>query len=77
VYGNKALNGTQIYDIMKEMKEGKLVVDQRGFKMKRLFGNLAFVAEIAAEVESDRRVTVRKLTGTHGVSTKTIYYMLH
>ncbi len=77
MYGNKVLNGTQIYDIMTQVKEGKLVVDQRGFKMKRLFRNLAFVVEIAAEVESDRRVTVRKLTRTHGMLTKTIHYMLH
>jgi hypothetical protein len=38
--------------------------------------SLAFVTEIADKVESDRRVTVRKLTRTHGVSTKTIHYML-
>jgi histone-lysine N-methyltransferase SETMAR len=36
-----------------------------------------FIAKIAAEVESDRRVTVKKLARTHGVSTKAIHAMLH
>jgi hypothetical protein len=52
-------------------------VDQRGFNIKRRIRNLSFVADIATEVESDRRVTVRKLARIHGVSTRTIHATLH
>jgi hypothetical protein len=62
---------------MKKVKEGKLAVDQRGFNTKRRIRNSAFVADIAAEVKSDRRVTVRKLARVHGVLTRTIHATLH
>jgi hypothetical protein len=77
VYGDKALKRTQIYDIMKTVKEGKPTADQRGFNTKRRIRNSAFVTDIAAEVESNRRVTVRKLARNHGMSTRTIHEMLH
>ncbi len=67
---------TQIYDIMKKVKEGKPAADQRGFNTKRRIRNSAFVAGIAAKVESDRRVTVKRLTRIHGVSTRTIHATL-
>ncbi len=69
MYGDKALKRTQIYDIMKKVKEGKPMANQRGFNTKRRIRNSAFPADIAAKVESDRRVTVRKLARIHGVST--------
>jgi hypothetical protein len=77
VYGDKALKRTQIYDIMKKVKEGKTAADQRGFITKRRFRNSAFVTDITAEVESDSRVTVRKLARIHGVLTRTIHATLH
>jgi hypothetical protein len=48
VYDDKALKRTQIYNIMKEVKEGKPATDQRGFNTKRRIRNSAFVADIAA-----------------------------
>jgi hypothetical protein len=36
-----------------------------------------FVAEIAAEVEVDRQITIRKLAATHGVCKRTIQLTLH
>jgi hypothetical protein len=72
VYGNKALKRTQICDIMKKVKEGKPAVDLRGFKTKRRIRNSAFIADIAAEVESEIRVTIRKLAWVYHVSTRTI-----
>jgi hypothetical protein len=62
---------------MKKVKEGKPTADQRGFNTKRRIRNSAFVANIAAEVESDRQVTVRKLSRIHGVSTRTIHETQH
>jgi hypothetical protein len=45
----------------KKVKERKPVVDQRGFNTKRYIRNSVFVTYIAAELESDRCVTVRNL----------------
>jgi hypothetical protein len=73
VYGDKAFKRIQIYHIMKKVKEGKPAADERGFNTKRRIRNLSFIADIAAEVESDRRVTVR----IHGMSTGTIHATLH
>jgi hypothetical protein len=53
----------------KNVKEGKPAADQRDFSTMRYVRNLAFIANIAAEVESDRHVTVRKLATVHGMST--------
>jgi hypothetical protein len=50
VYGDKALKRTQIYTIMKKVKEVKPAEDQRGFNTKRQVRNLPFVTKIAAEV---------------------------
>jgi hypothetical protein len=62
---------------MKKVKEGKLAANQRGSNTKRGIRNFFFTTKIAAEVESDRSVTVRELTRTNGVSTKTIHTTLH
>jgi hypothetical protein len=58
-------------------KEGKPAADQRGFNTKRRIRNLVFITNIAAEVESDRCVTERKLVRIHGMSTTTIHSTLH
>ena len=76
-YGNKGLKKTQIYEIIKKVKEGKTTVDQRTLNGKRRVRNPAFVADIAADVEKNRRVTVRKLALAHGVSNRTIHSTLH
>jgi hypothetical protein len=51
VYCNKTLKKIKIYDIMKKVKEGKPVVDQRGFNTKRQIRNLAFIDDIITKVE--------------------------
>ncbi len=77
MYGDQALKRTQIYNIMKTVKEGKPAADQWGFNTKRRIRNSGFIANITAEVESNRRVTVRKIMRIHGVLTRTIHTMLH
>ncbi len=52
------------------------MVDQRGFNTKRYIRNSVFVTYIAAEVESGRCVTVRKLARAQGMLTKTIHVTL-
>ncbi len=77
VYGDKALKKTPLYEIIRKVKEGKPAADQRLFNGKRRIGDPTFIADIAARVADDRRVTVRKLAEAHGVSTRTIHTTLH
>jgi hypothetical protein len=72
VYGDKALKRTQIYKVKK-----KPAADHRGFIMERYIRNSAFVAKIAAEMETDRFVTVKKLARAHGMSKQTIHATMH
>jgi hypothetical protein len=74
--GTRASKKTQIYMMTNKVKEGKLVVDQRGFNIKRHIRNSVFVTYITAEVESSRCVTVRKLARAQGMLTKTIHATL-
>jgi hypothetical protein len=60
VYGERALKRTQIYDIIKKVKERKFASEQRGFNLKRQIRNPAFIAFIAAKAESDWLVSVNR-----------------
>jgi hypothetical protein len=48
VFGDKALKKTQIYNIMKKVKEGKQAEDQRGFNTKRQVRNSSFITKNVA-----------------------------
>jgi hypothetical protein len=76
-YGENALKKIQIYEIIKAVKEGKVTEDQRQHNGRRKVRRPDFVAEIAAEVDEDRRITIRKLAAAHGVSMRTIQLTLH
>ncbi len=76
-YGDKSLKKTQIYAIIKNVKEGKPTTDQRKLNSKRKVRNLVFIADVTADIKKDRRVTVRRLALAHGVSKNTIHNTLH
>jgi hypothetical protein len=76
-YGENALKKSQIYEIIRAVKEGKVTEDQRQNNGRRKVRSPDFIAEIAAEVEDDRRITIQKLTATHGVCKRTIQLTLH
>jgi hypothetical protein len=71
-YGDKAMKRTQIYDILKKVKEGKPAADQRRLNSKRKKRTPAFITNVAANIENDRPVTLNKLDRAHGVSKGTI-----
>ncbi len=58
VYGDKALKKTQLNEIIRKVKEGKPAADQRLFNGKCRIRDPSFIADIAAQVADDRRVTV-------------------
>ncbi len=58
------------------MKEGKPTTDQRKLNGRGKIRNPAFIADVAADIEKDQRVTVRRLALAHGVS-KNMIHMIH
>ncbi len=75
-YGDKSLKKTQIYAIIKNVKEGKPTTDQRKLNGKRKIRSPAFIANVAAAIEKDRRLMARRLATAHGVSKNTIHHTL-
>ncbi len=67
---------TQIYAIIKNVKEGKPTSDQRKSNGTRKIRILEFIADVAAAIEKDQRQTVRRLAQAHGVSKNTIHHTL-
>jgi histone-lysine N-methyltransferase SETMAR len=71
-----SLKKTQIYEIIKQVKKGKLTADQRKFNGRRKVRQPAFIADVAATIKENRRLSVRKLASTYGVSNNTIHNTL-
>jgi hypothetical protein len=59
------------------VKKGKVTEDQRQHNGRRKVRSPDFIAEIAAKVEDDQRITIRKLAAAHGVCMQTIQLTLH
>ncbi len=76
-YGDKSLKKTKIYAIIKNVKEGKLTTDQRKLNGRRKVRNPVFIADVAADIEKDWCVTMRKLALAHGLLKNTIHNTLH
>ena len=77
VYGDKSITKSQIYNILKQVKEGKNTDDQRRFNAKKTKRTPSLVAAVAADVDDDRRICVRTLALAHGVTKDTIFHILH
>ncbi len=50
-YGDKALKHTQIYDILKKVKKGKLAADQRHLNTERKKRSPVFIPVFAADID--------------------------
>ncbi len=60
-YGDKTLSISQINRIIKAVKEGKFTSDLRYSNAKKTNRTDNIVADVAAAVETDRRLTIREL----------------
>ena len=76
-YGDKALTRSQIYRIIKLVKDGENTEDQRHLNAKKTTRTLDLVAAVAAAVKEDARVNIAHLAAAHGVSQGTIFNILH
>ena len=75
-YGQQALKKTQIYEIIRIVKAGGDFQDKRGGSREKA-RTAELIADIAADVERDGRVTIRDLATAYGVSNDTIHKILH
>ena len=66
-----------IYSIINKVKAGKTTDDQRYLNAKKTKTTIDIVAAVTADVEEDRRVTVRHLAAAHGVSYGTMHNILY
>jgi hypothetical protein len=76
-FGDKSLTKTAIYNILKKVKAGKTTNDLRHLNAKKNKRTQDIIAAVAADVNSDRRVTCMDLTTSHGVSYGTMQNILH
>jgi hypothetical protein len=56
-YGDKALGLTSIYYILKKVKAGESIKDQRKFSAKKTKRTAVVIAAMAADVAEDRRIS--------------------
>lgn len=76
-YGENTLSRSQIYRIIKVVKEGKDAQDQRGHNTSKRVRTGGLVAAVAAAIAEDGRATVRELAQAHNTSFHTIHNILH
>ena len=67
-YPDKKMSVSQINRIIKAVKEGKDTADQRHSSAKKTKRTADVLAAVAADVEQDRRITVRVLMRRHGLA---------
>jgi hypothetical protein len=76
-FGDKTLQKTAIYAIIKKVKAGENTSDQQHLNGKKTVRNAALIASCAAAVEQDRRLSVKSFAVAHGVGVGTIHRILH
>jgi histone-lysine N-methyltransferase SETMAR len=76
-FGDKALKKASIYFIMKKVKAGKNTDDLRHQNAKKTKRTANIVAAVAADIKEDRRLSVKELASSHGVSYGTMFKILH
>jgi hypothetical protein len=76
-YDNKSLTRSQIYRIIKSVKDGENTEDQRPLNSKKTKRTLDLVAAVAAAVEEDAHLNIDDLAAAHRVSKRTIFNILY
>ena len=76
-YPGEGLSLSQVYRLIKTVKEGKDDKDKRGKDKNKTIRKANLIQAVKADVEDDRRVTVQQLAEWHAVSLETIISVLH
>ena len=72
-YGDAAMSRTQIYEILKRVKEGQDMTDTRGKIGNRTTRTPQLIAEVKAVVEVDRRVDLSELAAEFYTGLATVF----
>ena len=76
-YPGEGLSLSQVYRLIKTVKEGKDDKDKRGKDNTKTIRKANLIQAVKADVEDDRRVTAQQLAEWHSVSHGTIISVLH
>ncbi len=76
-FGDRLLKMRAIFNILKQIKEGKPTNDRRKSNPKKKVCTAALISAVAADVKADRRICVKALASAHGTSVGTIFSILH
>lgn len=76
-FPGQCLSKSQIYLIMKQIREGQDAADNRGKIQARRVRNADFIEAVRLEVEADRRITITILADRFQVSRRTINLVLN
>jgi hypothetical protein len=75
--GDKTLQKTTIYAIIKMVKAGETISDQRNLNGKKTIRNAALITSVAAAVEQDCHLSIKSFAVAHGIGVGTIHRILH
>ena len=75
-YLGQGLSVSQVYLLIKDIKEGKDTKDMRGKDMTKTVQMPVFIKSMRADVEADHCVTLSKLATSYAVSKQTIWNVL-
>mgnify|MGYP007086838267 CR=1 FL=1 len=76
-FGDKAMSRAQVYDIVKKVKNGENMEDNRGKAVNKFVRTEEMINDVKRFIEEDRRVDVAQLASVFDVSTGTIFNILH
>ncbi len=76
-FGDKSLKIRAIFNILKQIKEGKSTDDRRKLNTKKTVRTAALITAVTADMEADRRICIKALASAHGTSVGTIFAILH
>lgn len=76
-FGDKAMSRAQVYDIVKKVKNGENMEDNRGKAINKFVRTEEMINNVRRFIEEDRRVDVAHLASVFEVSTGTIFNILH
>ena len=76
-FGDKAMSRAQVYDIVKKVKNGENMEDNRGKAINKFLRTEEMINDVRRFIEEDRRVDVAHLASVFEVSTGTIFNILH
>ena len=76
-FGDKAMSRAQVYDIVKKVKNGENMEDNRGKAINKFVRTEEMINDVRRFIEENRRVDVAHLASVFEVSTGTIFNILH